>query len=39
MLKHLDSIEGALRLVEPNHDEPNLRMALLGEAQKLSSRG
>lgn len=38
MLKHLDSIEGALRLVEPNHDGPNLRMALLGEAQKLSSR-
>jgi len=31
MLKHLDSIEGALRLVEPGEETPDLRTALLGD--------
>jgi len=34
MLRHLDSIEDALRLTEPGVDEPDLRAALLGGARK-----
>lgn len=38
MLRHLDSIEGALRLVEPSCEEPDLKAALLGELRKTNSR-
>ena len=38
MKKHLDSIEGALRLVEPRDGDIDLRVALAGEVLIASSR-